>query len=96
MRTWILRAVVLLAALLSLGVPARSQSIDDLARAPRITMPEFKKLLAEDKIVVIDVRSYSTYLLGHIPGARSFPLEDLGLAIDQLKAITKPIVAYCA
>jgi 3-mercaptopyruvate sulfurtransferase SseA len=68
----------------------------DLTRAPRITMPEFKKLLAEDKIYVIDVRSYSTYLLGHIPGAHSVPLDEVGLKVDELKAITKPIVAYCA
>jgi predicted sulfurtransferase len=75
---------------------APGQSTDDLDKAPRISMAEFKKLLAEDKIFVIDVRGYSTYLLGHVPGARSFPLDELGLKIDELKAVKKPIVAYCA
>lgn len=89
-------ATIVLAFVVSLAVNALAQSTEQLDRAPRMTMAEFKTLLAEDKIFVIDVRSYSTYLLGHIPGAHSFPLDELGLKVDELKAVKKPIVAYCA
>jgi 3-mercaptopyruvate sulfurtransferase SseA len=95
MRASLLYVLMATAMAASSGV-GRAQSMEQLDRAPRMTQAEFKKLLAEDKIFVIDVRSYSTYLLGHIPGARSFPLEDLGLHVDEFKAVKKPIVAYCA
>lgn len=85
-------ALAALAAAATLG----AQSADELTRAPRIPMVEFKKLLAEDKVYVIDVRAYSTYLMGHIPGSRSVPLDQLGLKAEELKKIDKPIAAYCA
>lgn len=88
-----LLAVVVLAALT--GHP-RAQTTDDLGRAPRIAMADFKKLLASGEVFVIDVRGFEGYKLGHIPGARSFPLDQLDLKLDQLKGVTKPIVTYCA
>lgn len=85
------------AALLAvLGAGPRAQTTDDLGRAPRIAMADFKKLLASGEVFVIDVRGFESYKLGHVPGARSFPIDQLDLKLDELKEVTKPIVAYCA
>lgn len=92
MTKYLLGALLLAAA----AAAPRAQSTAQLDAAPRITMPEFRKLLAADRIYVIDVRGFETYKLGHIPGSHSVPLDELNLRTDELKAIRKPIVVYCA
>ncbi len=85
------------AAVLGLGVAAFAQApADDLSKAPRIPAAEFKKLLDEDAVMVIDVRDQVSYRAGHIPGAISIPLDALPQHADELKASKKPIVTYCA
>lgn len=60
-------------------------------------MAEFKKLLAGNDVVVIDVRSSDSYLAGHIPGALSMPEETLNAAIaEKLKRTGKPVATYCS
>lgn len=88
-----------LALVILLGVPAVAAAqapTDDLASAPRIPQAEFKKLLSDGTIFVIDVRDHQSYVNGHIPGAVSMPLETLASHVAELKAAKKPIVAYCA
>ena len=81
--------------------PARGPSPDAAptkteADVPRISMADFVKGLAQDGLLVVDVRSAEQYLQGHIPGAISVPLA-LGLAgqVERLKSQKKPIVTYC-
>lgn len=63
----------------------------------RMPMAEFKKLLAANDVVVIDVRSNDAYIAGHIPGALSMPEETLTSATaEKLKRMGKPIATYCA
>ncbi len=63
----------------------------------RMPMAEFKKLLAESDVVVIDVRSNDAYIAGHIPGALSMPEETLTSATaEKLKRMGKPIATYCS
>lgn len=72
--------------------------------APRISQQEFKKLVAEKNVIILDTRNEDVYKLGHIPGAQLLPLEGLETfdepqytaLIESLKKTTKPIVAYCA
>ena len=66
------------------------------ADVPRITMADFVKGLADDTLLVIDVRSADQYMQGHIPGAISVPLA-VGLAgqAERLKSQKKAIVTYC-
>lgn len=45
-------------------------------------------------VVVLDVRPRDEYEIGHIPGARSVPLEELELRLSELPR-DKDIVAYC-
>jgi rhodanese-related sulfurtransferase len=93
MRLLILALVVSLgAALTSLAQPSGT------AEASRMTLDEFKKLHAEGRLLVVDVRTADAYLAGHIPGARSMPLASLAdpAVVASLKGTTKPIVTYCA
>jgi predicted sulfurtransferase len=69
-----------------------------VADPTRISMDEFKKLHAQDRVLVVDVRAADAYVAGHIPGARSMPLATLAdpAVVASLKGTTKPIVTYCA
>lgn len=58
-----------------------------------ITREELQSLLAGD-VTVIDVRPGEEYAAGHIPGALSFPVEELADRLAELPA-GAPIVAYC-
>jgi rhodanese-related sulfurtransferase len=90
------RNALLTLAVVLFGFAHVAAQPDDLAAVPRISLDEFKKLLAKDAIVVLDVRDAASYHRGHIPHARSLPLADLKAHADELKAIKKPIVTYCA
>jgi rhodanese-related sulfurtransferase len=61
-----------------------------------MTMEEFKKRLATDDVVGIDVRGDEAYRQGHIPGAIMLPLEDVARKAADYKGSKKPIVVYCA
>ncbi|MGE5360186.1 MAG: rhodanese-like domain-containing protein [Bacteroidales bacterium] len=88
-------AVCLLSAMPALGQNAGSQA-DDSANAPRISLPEFKALLAHGNVLVLDVRDADSYKAGHLPGAVLLPLAEIGQHIAELKAEKRPIVTYCA
>ncbi len=97
--TFIRRLPVWLGAVAVLGVGAGALAqapADDLSKAPRIPAAEFKKLLDEDAVMVVDVRDEASYRAGHIPGAVSIPEAALPQRLDELKASKKPIVTYCA
>ena len=87
-----MRTLLLLLAL----VP---QAID----APRISQPDFKKLITARNVVIVDTRVEDVYALGHIPGALLLPLEGrltwpetYEKTVVALIASKKPVVAYCA
>jgi precorrin-6B methylase 2 len=61
----------------------------------RITFERFKKLLAEDAIVVVDVRTGEEYQSGHIAGAIWVPIQKVEEHAAQLRESGKPIVTYC-
>jgi rhodanese-related sulfurtransferase len=46
------------------------------------------------KLVLIDVRPRDEFAAGHIPGARSIPIDELDRSVAALPK-DKPIVAYC-
>lgn len=68
----------------------------DKAPQPQIMEFEvFEDLLAEEAVVVVDVRSLREYMAGHIPGALLIPLNTVEDHISELKLIEKTIVTYC-
>lgn len=99
MRTFALVvAVALLAPVSWAASPARQASPDDQLLSPklRIDWPAFKKLYDSRAAVIVDVRERVSFEAGHIPGARSIPLEEIESHAAELKKLNKPILLYCA
>ncbi|GAA1451060.1 metalloregulator ArsR/SmtB family transcription factor [Mycobacterium cookii] len=59
-----------------------------------VTRAELEQMLAAGEVTLLDVRPSEEYLAGHIPGARSAPLDTLGAEVDTLRE-TPAVVAYC-
>lgn len=76
--------------------------IDQLTRAYRgdqqgleaIDAPTLWHRLQEGDVALIDVRPAAEYRAGHLPGARSIPLEELAERLEELPR-TQTVVAYC-
>ena len=64
---------------------------NDLVPSDRETL---MKMARRGEVVVLDVRPAEEYLAKHLPFARSIPLEELRLRIEELPR-DRPIVAYC-
>ena len=101
-----MRTYAVIAALVGLVVLARAggraQSADAID-APRVSMQEFKKLLASKNVVVVDTRNPDEFNAGHMAGALFLPLEgrmtwpeEYEPVVKQLIATKKPVVTYCA
>jgi rhodanese-related sulfurtransferase len=60
----------------------------------QLSAEELERLLAHDKVVLLDVRPEPEYRAGHIVGARSAPLAKLPSLLPRLPR-RREIVAYC-
>lgn len=60
----------------------------------QVTRQELLDRIADRSVTVIDVRPAEEYAAGHIPGAVSIPLDDLGERLADLPA-DSTVVAYC-
>jgi 3-mercaptopyruvate sulfurtransferase SseA len=92
-------AAALVAATLATGGAADAAaqvSNADLAAVPRVTLAEFKKLLAAKQVLAIDVRDPHAFENGHIPGALNVSFVDVEIMANRLLKEPRPIVAYCA
>lgn len=59
-----------------------------------VTRDELEALLASGDVVLLDVRPSEEYAAGHIPGARSVPVEEILGSASQFDAADQ-VVAYC-
>ena len=59
-----------------------------------VSAVELEQRLARGDVVVLDVRPEKEYAAGHIAGARSMPIDELG-ALAQKLPRRREIVAYC-
>lgn len=59
-----------------------------------VTIDELAERLDRGRAVVIDVRPTLEYAAGHIPGARSVPIDQLDDTLDALPR-SREIIAYC-
>lgn len=67
---------------------------EDRSDLDAVTMEELRRDYEEGQVVLIDVRPDEEYRSGHIEGARSVPLEEIGDILDHLPD-DREIVAYC-
>jgi rhodanese-related sulfurtransferase len=63
-----------------------------------VTAEQTYKMMKENKdLVIIDVRSKQEFKAGHIPGAKSLPVNELDSRIGELERFKeKPILIHCA
>jgi rhodanese-related sulfurtransferase len=59
-----------------------------------VDAPELLGRLSDGSVIVLDVRPEEEYRAGHIPGARSLPVDALEAALQTLPK-DREIVAYC-
>ena len=89
-----MKAIVALVALL-----AAAQAPPQVGPG-KVSMREFKRLAAAQKILIVDTRSAEQFREGHIPRAMSLPFNaspaEYDATVETLKRATKPIVLYCA
>jgi hydroxyacylglutathione hydrolase len=70
--------------------------LSDLVRtAPRVTVAELDRLLAEDAVILIDIRNPGEVDQGSIPGAVHIPLAQLRARLE-LVPTDRSIVVHCA
>jgi len=93
-------ALLLLCVLTQCAEPGRDTAVaggPPMPATDRISMADFKKLLATNEVVVLDVRSMEAYAAGHIPGSLSMPEESLDAkAAEKLKRLGKEVATYCS
>ena len=53
------------------------------------------KALNKDGVAIIDVREPLEFMFGHAKGAVNIPLRSIPKRLDELKAYSGTIVAYC-
>lgn len=93
-----LALLAIVGLLVSIAPAAAQGSPDDQLASPklRVEWAEFKKLYDAKGVIVVDVRDTPSFEAGHIPGARSIPLDKVEASAAELKKLGKPIVTYCA
>jgi rhodanese-related sulfurtransferase len=68
--------------------------LTDRASLDAVCAEELLAKMREEGVVVLDVRPEEEYRAGHIPGARSVPVERLEVYLEELPR-EREIVAYC-
>ena len=84
-----LAACILALALQSSALTADSPEL-------RISYEQFRKLYDAHQVLVLDTRGEVSYRDGHIQGAESLPLDNVGTRIPELKKEKRAIVTYCS
>jgi len=76
------------------AVPPSTQNAED--KIPRVKVDEAKKMIAEGKAIIIDVRGADAYKMSHIKGALDVPLTKLNNGDFKDLPNDKLIIAYCS
>lgn len=82
------------------GPPAATRSPSDDWTAPELRIPvdEFKRLVAAQDVLIVDVRDAESFRRGHLPGAVLITMEDIAAknGAERLRNETRAIVTYCS
>ena len=74
-------------------MPGLAQAIRNV---PRISIDEVKALMANNAVLLIDVRDPESFAEGHIPGAINVPFDHLPTHVEAWKNEKRLLVTYCA
>lgn len=88
---------VVVTLFLALGFTHTSKAEATNAPAQLVTVPEAEKLIADKKVVVLDVRTPSEFAAGHIAGATNldFHDKDFQAKLGKLDK-SQPYLVHCA
>lgn len=76
------------------GLIARAGGTSPSIHGVDLNPEVLNQLLDEDRVTVIDVRPPEEFSAGHLPGARSVPLESLKEKMQDFPR-DRPVIAYC-
>jgi len=76
------------------AITSPPQNAED--KIPRVKVDEAKKMIAEGKAIIIDVRGADAYKMSHIKGALDVPLTKLDTGEIKDLPKDKLIIAYCS
>jgi rhodanese-related sulfurtransferase/DNA-binding transcriptional ArsR family regulator len=76
------------------GVVAAREAYLGTAPTPEVSWDQLINRAAAGTIVILDVRPLEEYSAGHIPGARSIPIDQLAQRVGELDDDAE-IVVYC-
>ena len=90
---WVMLRTLAEERLLELQAATRelTECVDELAP---VAGPELLEQARRGEVVMLDVRPGVEYAAGHLPCARSIPLQELNQRLQELPA-DRPVVAYC-
>jgi thioredoxin len=60
-----------------------------------VKAPELAELIKEGQVVAVDTREASSFGRAHIPGAQSFPLEEIRTRLAELQLLAGAPILYC-
>ncbi len=85
---------LILIAMLGLGACASAQ---DKNGYDNMDVKSFAKLLSDDNVQLLDVRTPAEYAEGHIAGAKNIDIYDEGFISHAVQALdkSKPVAVYC-
>ena len=93
-RSFVGRAQEFAASRLADAELAARNYLGDVASLEPVARDELLRRMADEQILVLDVRPEAEYAAGHIPGAVSVPHDQLAARLAELPADAE-IVAYC-
>ena len=90
-------AIIVIGAVLSLpSVALAEQGAQAIRNVPRITIDEFKALMDQKAVLVIDVRDPESFAKGRIPGAVNVDYTQILKEGGKFAGEKRTIVTYCA
>jgi rhodanese-related sulfurtransferase len=85
---------ILAAAALALAVGGGAAELPQATAPKSVTADEVKAKLTDPGTVIVDVRTATEFAAGHIPGAKSIPLQDLEKRLGEIDK-AKQVIVYC-